>query len=70
MSLLIVFYTYKNFIKFQGVSLNERGIYTCYCKHLMNTTYNAKSVMLEVKSDWKQLWENDEVGIFKLKKEY
>lgn len=43
--------------------MNERGIYTCYCRHLLNTTYNAKSVMLEVKSDWKQLWENDEVRI-------
>ncbi|XKL64316.1 hypothetical protein PGB90_004402 [Kerria lacca] len=50
----------------KGVSLDEHGIYTCYCKHLSKSTYNAKSVMLVVKSDWQQLWENEEVNLFRL----
>ncbi|XP_065201576.1 uncharacterized protein LOC135832328 [Planococcus citri] len=50
----------------KGVSPDEQGLYTCYCKHLTNTTFNAKSVMLEVRTDWQQLWENDEVNIFRM----
>jgi len=52
------------FIK--GVSLSERGLYTCYCKELNDTSFKAKSVMLVVRPDWQQIWEADSVNLFRV----
>jgi hypothetical protein len=48
-------------ILLQAVSPAEYGNYTCYSKHLEKMTWNAKSVLLVVRSDWQKLWEDDEV---------
>ncbi|XP_026814399.1 uncharacterized protein LOC113554655 [Rhopalosiphum maidis] len=41
------------------VTAQESGIYTCVCKNLKNISLSARSVQLEIKKEWKDLWEND-----------
>lgn len=41
------------------VTPQESGIYTCVCKHLGNISLSARSVQLEIKKEWQDLWEND-----------
>jgi len=41
------------------VTPQESGIYTCVCKHLGNISLSARSVQLEIKKDWQDLWAND-----------
>ncbi|XP_025422128.1 leucine-rich repeat neuronal protein 3-like [Sipha flava] len=41
------------------VTSKESGIYTCVCKNLENISLSAKSVQLEIKKEWRDLWAND-----------
>ncbi|VVC29685.1 Immunoglobulin subtype,Immunoglobulin-like domain,Immunoglobulin-like fold [Cinara cedri] len=41
------------------VTPQESGIYTCVCKHLGNISLSARSVQLEIKREWQDLWAND-----------
>lgn len=43
----------------QGVSSQEKGIYTCISKHLSNPSMSAKSVELIVKEKWENVYEED-----------
>jgi len=41
------------------VTPQESGIYTCVCKNLGNISLQARSVQLEIKREWSDLWAND-----------
>lgn len=47
------------FVCSQQVTPEESGIYTCVCKHLENVSLTARSVQLEIKREWQDVWVND-----------
>lgn len=47
------------FLYSQQVTPQESGIYTCVCKNLGNISLQARSVQLEIKREWSDLWAND-----------